>query len=144
MGRKAKGERGLLLSPCAGARLAQAREWIEALDPAERALVVVPSALAGARLCQPLLTQGRARFGLQRVTLQELSLRLATAALAERGLAPADTGAEQALVARTLARLADRGALGRFAAVGDRPGLPRALGRTLLELSLARVSPERL
>jgi len=34
--------------------------------------------------------------------------------------------------------------LGRFADVADRPGLPRAFARTILELRMAEVSPSRL
>ncbi len=144
MARKGNTGKALLCSPAASARLAVAREWLATLGPGERALVVVPSAMAGARLCQPLVATDEARFGLQRTTLPELTLQLAIPALAERGRAPADVTAEQALIARALAKLEHRRALGRFAAVHDRPGLPRALGRTLHELSMAGTSTETL
>ncbi|HEX2573868.1 MAG TPA: PD-(D/E)XK nuclease family protein [Polyangia bacterium] len=85
-----------------------------------------------------------AALGWYRMTLGRLGATLAAAALAEAGLAPVGMLALEAVCARLVARLGRAGTLGRFAAVEDRPGLPRALARTLDELRLAGVTPERI
>jgi len=86
-----------------------------------------------------LLTGGsRASLGWQRTTLGALAASLSRPELARLGLAPASALALEAICARVVHD--HEGSLGRFAPIRERPGLPRALARTLGELRLARAS----
>jgi CRISPR/Cas system-associated exonuclease Cas4 (RecB family) len=105
-------------------------------------LVVGPSHEATAELARraSLLAPGAATFGWHRATLPALAARLALPALAREGLAAVGPLALEALAARVTGRLAAAGRLGRLAAVEDKPGLPRAVARTLHELRVAGTS----
>lgn len=83
-----------------------------------------------------------ASFGWQRVTVGELTARLAATRLADAGLVQVASLVRQAVAARTVHGLRAEGQLGRYAPVGDRPGLPRALERTFTEFGLAGVAPD--
>src|SRR6185436_12206901 len=60
-----------------------------------------------------------------------------------RGVTPAGPLALEAICARIVHRLGEAG-LGRFAVIADRPGLPRALARTLDELRMGGIGPDAL
>lgn len=79
----------------------------------------------------------QASLGWQRTTLGAIAAQLARPELARRGLAPASGLALEAVCARVVHDHGD--ALGRLAPIRERPGLPRALARTLGELRLARL-----
>ena len=85
-----------------------------------------------------------AAFGWHRTSLDRLALRLALPALSDAGLVPATRLALEALWARVVHQLEARSELGRFAAVADRPSLPRALARMMEEARLEAVPPEKL
>ena len=78
-----------------------------------------------------------ATFGWHRTTLGLFAGALALPTLAARGSSPAAPLALEAVCARVVDRFARDATLGRFQAVSDRPGLVRALARTLHELRLA-------
>lgn len=82
-----------------------------------------------------LASPERASFGWQRTTLGVLAVTLARPELASRGLVPVSGLALEAACARVVHE--NRENLGRFGPIGDRPGLPRALARTVNELRLA-------
>jgi len=82
-------------------------------------------------------------FGWHRFTLARLGAVLASHTLGDRGLTPVGALPLEAVCARLVHRLGP-GGLGRFAAISDRPGLPRALSRTLDELRMAGVRPAEL
>jgi ATP-dependent helicase/nuclease subunit B len=97
-----------------------------------------------------LAREGRALFGEHRVTVARLAAQIAAPRLAARELAPAGPLPLEALCARVVSGLAAAGKLGRFARVAARPGLPRAISRTLRETrnagldsaALWRVAPD--
>ncbi|WP_437297249.1 PD-(D/E)XK nuclease family protein [Sorangium sp. So ce426] len=134
----------VITSPSAAARLDRAVGWLRRRRPAERVLLVGASVEAVSELARASIRGRRATFGWHRLTLGRLAAALAMPALAERGLVPASALAIEALCARTLDGLAQDGLLGRFARVADRPGLPRAVARTLDEARLSGVAPDAL
>lgn len=131
----------ILTAARAAERQRLAAEAVAARAPSAPVLVLAPSLEAGSRVLR-LAAQGRpAAFGWQRATVGELAARVGAARLAALGRAPVAPVALVAVCARMVHRLRDEGALGRYAPVGDRPGLPRALVRTFSELALAGVEP---
>ncbi|WP_438034549.1 PD-(D/E)XK nuclease family protein [Sorangium sp. So ce204] len=134
----------VITSPSAAARLDRAVGWLRRRRPAERVLLVGASVEGVSELARASIRGRRATFGWHRLTLGRLAAALAMPALAERGLVPASALAIEALCARTLDGLAQDGLLGRFARVADRPGLPRAVARTLDEARLSGVAPDAL
>ncbi|WP_437983900.1 PD-(D/E)XK nuclease family protein [Sorangium sp. So ce117] len=134
----------VITSPSAAARIDRAVGWLRRRRPAERVLLVGASVEAVSELARASIRGRRATFGWHRLTLGRLAAALAMPALAERGLVPASPLAIEALCARTLDGLAQDGQLGRFARVADRPGLPRAVARTLDEARLSGVAPDAL
>jgi CRISPR/Cas system-associated exonuclease Cas4 (RecB family) len=110
----------------------------------EEVLVVAATHDAASDLLRHAATARGAAFGWHRATLGRLASQLATPALVERRLAPLGALAAEALATRVLHTLRARGALGRFAAVADGPGLARAISRTLAELRMARVGRDAL
>ncbi|WP_437577768.1 PD-(D/E)XK nuclease family protein [Sorangium sp. So ce887] len=134
----------LITSPSAAARLDRAVGWLRRRRPAERVLLVGASVEAVSELARASVRGRRATFGWHRLTLGRIAAALAMPALAARGLVPASPLAIEALCARAIGGLAQDGLLGRFARVADRPGLPRAVARTLDEVRLAGVDPDAL
>ncbi len=126
-------------------RLDRARHWLAGRRGGEAVLVVAASPEAAAELLRGgVEADDAAAFGWHRATLGRLAAELAMPALAERGLALIGGLAAEAAVARVLHELHAAGKLGRYAEAVGGPGLPRAVARTLGELRLARVGPERL
>lgn len=109
-----------------------------------RVMVLAPSLEAGSRVLRMAAEGKPAAFGWQRATMGELAARLASAGLAAAGRTQVTSVVLEAVCARMVHRLRTEGALGRFAPVGERPGLPRALARTFGELALAGVEPAAL
>ncbi|WP_437335547.1 PD-(D/E)XK nuclease family protein [Sorangium sp. So ce394] len=134
----------VITSPSAAARLDRAVGWLRRRRPAERVLLVGASVEAASELARASIRGRRATFGWHRLTLGRVAAALAMPALAARGLVPASALAIEALCARAIGGLAQDGLLGRFARVADRPGLPRAVARTLDEVRLAGVDPDAL
>ena len=140
----------ILVSPCAEARLAAAAAWVRARDPRTEPHVTIVGASidAAAEVARRALDLGRAdaSFGWQRTTLGVLAVGIARPELARRGLVPVGGLALEAVCARVVHdqhRGAPQGGaraeskLGRLAPIGDLPGLPRALARTVAELRMA-------
>ncbi|HSO38492.1 MAG TPA: PD-(D/E)XK nuclease family protein [Labilithrix sp.] len=131
----------ILVSPCAASRLATAAEWLAArTEP--HVTIVGASIEAAAEVARRALatTRTKASFGWQRSTLGVLAVGIARSELARRGLVPVGGLALEAVCARVVHDQHQGGAeskLGRFAAIGELPGLPRALARTVCELRLA-------
>lgn len=126
-------------SPSAEARVVRGASWLAA-SAESRVTIVAASLEAAAEISRrALMVEGarRATLGWQRVTLGSLAAELARTELAKLGLAPASALALEAICARVVH---DHGeVLGRLSPIRERPGLPRALARTLGELRLARV-----
>src|SRR6185295_7370962 len=85
-----------------------------------------------------------ATFGLIRFSLTELAVRLAAERQGAARRTPGTHAGAEALAARAVfdARAVDE--LEYFAPVAALPGFPKALARTLHELRLNQIDPERL
>jgi hypothetical protein len=129
-------------APSAEIRAAHAAGWLSRRGHATELIVVGATAEAAAELARTVGRRAVATFGWYRFTLGRLAWTLASAALAEQGFAPVGALALEAVCARIASAGAARGSLGRLLPIADRPGLPRALARTLTELRLAGVRPE--
>ena len=93
---------------------------------------------AAAEVCRrAVVLRGKGSLGWTRTTLSGMAASLARTELARLGLAPASPLALEAICARVVHD--SESALGRLAPIADRPGLPRALSRTIGELRLARL-----
>ncbi|MBZ0119068.1 MAG: PD-(D/E)XK nuclease family protein, partial [Sandaracinaceae bacterium] len=135
------------VTTCANARTRRdaAARWAASAEATAKLLVVAPSPEAGIRVLREAIGRDRAAvFGWQRATPGELWARLAAPALARRGLVQVGHVVLEALSARVVHQLRARGELGRFQAVGDRPGLAHALAKTMSELALAEIDSDRL
>jgi len=135
----------LLTSPIASLRLERAAGWLELRKRDQQVVIAAASLEAANDIARGILAKrGGATFGWQRMTLGRLAASLAVVGLAERGVVPAGSLTLEALCTRVVEELAKKQGLGRLGGVGDRPGLPRALARTLEELRLAGVEPDAL
>ncbi|MBK8251972.1 MAG: PD-(D/E)XK nuclease family protein [Polyangiaceae bacterium] len=131
-------------SPRAHERLEEALRHLRARTRGAEGLAVGASLDALTDLYAVLAREGRAVFGEHRTTLMRLAAQLAAPRLAAKNLSPAGPLPLEALCARVVASLHLKGALGRFSDVATRPGLPRAIARTLRELRAADVSTHEL
>jgi CRISPR/Cas system-associated exonuclease Cas4 (RecB family) len=135
----------ILVSPCAETRLAAAAAWLRSRDPRASTHVTIVGASidAAAEVARRALggVGAKASFGWQRTTLGVLAVSLARPELAKRGLVPVGGLALEAVCARVVhdqhRGVRGKSKLGRFSPIGDLPGLPRALARTVAELRLA-------
>lgn len=119
-----------------------ARKAIGTIDPP--LLIVAPTRSAADEFALSLAAQRGATFGVTRVSVAELVVRIAIPALSARGLTPSAPLSDEAVSARVADDLMTREALKYFAPVADLPGFPRALSRTLAELRMAGVVPSQL
>src|SRR5262249_45344555 len=85
-----------------------------------------------------------ATIGLHRFSLPQLAATIAAPVLAVEDRAPATFLGSEAVAARATFDALEAGALAYFAPVARTPGVPRALARTMQELRLAAVEPDRL
>lgn len=137
----------VLVSPCAEARLATAASWLAARTETHVTIIGASIEAAAEVARRAMVAPAMASFGWQRTTLGVLAVTLARGELARRGLVPVGGLALEAVCARIVhdhhrgsaptGKAATASTLGRFAPIGDRPGLPRALARTVAELRLA-------
>ncbi|MEZ4301743.1 MAG: PD-(D/E)XK nuclease family protein [Polyangiaceae bacterium] len=124
----------IFCSPRAHERRATALDHLRARARGSEGLAIGASLDALTDLYATLAREGRAVFGEHRVTLARLAAQIAGPRLASQELAAAGPLPLEALCARVVAALGERNALGRFSAVAGRPGLPRAIARTLREV----------
>jgi CRISPR/Cas system-associated exonuclease Cas4 (RecB family) len=82
--------------------------------------------------------------GLHRFSFAQLAARLAAPVLAARGMAPLTMVGSEAVAARATFEARRGEGLSYFEPVASTPGFPRALARTLHELTLAAVQPSAL
>jgi ATP-dependent helicase/nuclease subunit B len=138
----------VVLSSSATVRLDAARRFILAASPDTEFLIVAASRAAADDFARTIAATRRATFGLHRLSLTQLAARLAAPLLARERLSPTTPLGVQAVAARALFDASRGGALGTlgglaglsyFAPVASSPGFPRALARTLEEVSLAMV-----
>lgn len=134
----------LVSSPRAAERIGAARVWLRDLPAGTEALVIAHAREAAEDLARDLCAARTAVFGIHCLSLNELVGILAADWLAALGIAPAVGLANEAVAARALFRLRGSNALACYEPVAERPGLPAALARTLLELRLNRITPADL
>jgi hypothetical protein len=123
-------------------RLERARAWLETRGPAEEVLILGASLAAANELARSVAGTKGGAFGWHRLTLPQLAASMALPSLIGRGLASITQIGTEATVARLLHRLRAEGRLGRFAAIAETPGFPRAVAGVVAELRLARLSRE--
>lgn len=131
----------LVVSPRAETRLDAARAWLSLRGRSDD-VCVIGSDVATGDVIRDVVRANGATLGWRRSSLGRLAATLAAPRLAEQGLVTASSLTMTALAARVVHEQASRGSLGRFAVVGDRPGLSRALARTAHELAMADVSSD--
>jgi ATP-dependent helicase/nuclease subunit B len=138
----------IFISPSAAARLGAARkavkERLKEEGTSAAALIVGASRAAADEFAIDFTVERGATFGLRRTGFSELVARLAVPVLARRGLTPSAPLGDEAVAARVAFEAYDDDALEYFAPVARMPGFPRALGRTLVDLRMAAVSPSTL
>jgi hypothetical protein len=127
----------LVESSSARARLVEAEAFLRALAPGREALVVGASRGAADDLVRRVAAESATTLGLHRFSFTQLAARLASGALAARGLAPTSVLGSEAVAARATFEAQRDDALAYFAPVAGTPGFPKALARTLQELRLA-------
>ncbi len=134
----------LLVSPSAAARRAAATAFLLREGAGRELTIVAPTTEIASDLARAAAREVGATFGWRRASLGRLAAELAADTLTAEGRTPLSSLADEAVAARVTRRLGAEGRLGRFAPVGDLPGLGRALGRTLRELRLACAQPSTL
>ena len=127
-------------------RIARAVSWLASRGNTTRLVILGPTLEVALEVGREAGAQVRQSFGWERTTLSRLAATLAAPGLAERGLVPSGRLTLEALATRVVHRLGENqtNELGRFAAVADRPGLPRALARTFDELRMAKIAPRSI
>jgi CRISPR/Cas system-associated exonuclease Cas4 (RecB family) len=131
-------------STSAAARLDRAVSFLTSRPPSAEALIVGASRGAADDLARAIAGSAGATFGLTRFSLTELAARLAVARLAGSDRVPGTEAGAEAIASRAVFDAMSAGELEYFAPVAPLPGFPRALARSLHELRLAGVDPERL
>jgi ATP-dependent helicase/nuclease subunit B len=121
-------------------RLREAIARLAALPPGGEVIVIGATLAAANELVRAVTASRGSAFGMHRLTLGRFAGELAKLPLADAQLAPIGALPLEAMCARVVDRLRADNALGRFAAVADQPGLPRALARTIGELRLAHAT----
>ena len=126
----------IIVSPDSAVRLRTAAQWLSAYPPDAEILVLSPTREAGDEFVRNAALAAGARFGLTRLTLNQLASVLAAPLLAGAGRAPASGLVLTAVAARAVHLLMAERALSYFEPVATRPGFPTAVARTLEELRM--------
>jgi RecB family exonuclease len=129
----------LFISPSAASRLRRAEAWLGNCR-ADAETLLVGGGHDGVQDLARIVSRRRgACFGWHRLSFHRLSLRLAERALLNKGLTPATPLGIETLWTRVVFELRSKEKLGRFQALGNQPGLPRALARTVEDCRLADI-----
>jgi hypothetical protein len=134
----------LFISAAASDRHGAALAFLGERSPGTETLIIGASRGAADDLARSFARSQRATFGLHRFSLTQLAARLAATRLASRGLAPATNLGTAAVAARAIFEAHRQGELEYFAPVAEMPGFPPSLARTLTDLRMAAIPPERL
>src|SRR5438874_9392456 len=125
-------------------RLAEARAFVDREARRGDVLVVAASRGAADDLARSIAVTRGATIGLHRFSFTQLAARLAAPILADQELAPSPYLATEAVAARAAFDASHDQALTYFEPVAAMPGFARALARTLQEIRLAEIGPDRL
>src|SRR5215467_8163652 len=134
----------LIESSSAQVRLHEARAFVEERLAHGDVWIVSASRGAADDLARAIALDRGATMGLHRFSMTQLALHLAAPVLVELERAPATFLGSEAVAARATFDALNGDALSYFAPVARTPGFPRALARTVYELRLAGVDPDRL
>ena len=135
----------LVTESSAAGRLAAAQAFVREHASAGRLVLVVGATRAAAdELVARVATELGGLAGVSRAGPGELAARLALPVLTRQGLLPTPALGDEALAARAVFESRSADELTYFTPVVDMPGFPRALGRTLSELTLAEIEPPAL
>jgi len=136
----------IVVAPAAAQRLDEAAEWLNQRRRDEELLIVANSLEAASSLVHRVTAHhgDGAAFGWRTSTLPRVASALAGPILAGRGITVAGHLVLEAMCARIVHERAHERKLGRFQPISDRPGLVRAIARTLRELRVAGVTHEAL
>jgi hypothetical protein len=125
-------------------RTVRGRSWLEARAPAEEVLIVGATLDAANELVRVVARTKSAAFGYHRMTLGQLAASLARPAMAARHAVPLGRMGVEAVANLTVHKLAERGALGRYASLANGPGFARAIANVVTELRLEQITPDAL
>lgn len=128
--------RQIIIARDTAARLTAAAEWLNSYPADAEILIVSPTREAGDEFVRNAALAAGARFGLTRLTLNQLASVLAAPVLARAGRALASDLVLTAVAARAVHLLIAERALSYFEPVATRPGFPTAVARTLKELRM--------
>src|SRR6266542_5481208 len=115
----ARGAKLVFRSPAASARVAAAMEFVLSCGRASQIVIVGASADAAAQVARDAALRAGGAFGWHRFTLARLAGTLASRTFGEEGLTPVGPLPLEAICARIVHRLGEKG-LGRFASIADR------------------------
>jgi ATP-dependent helicase/nuclease subunit B len=132
-----------VVSPSATLRLSRAAQF--ASDHAAGGVLIVGATRAAAdELAHRLAAGSGATVGVSRASFPELATKLALPRLAERLARPGAALSLEAMAVRAAFDANTAGELSYFGPVAGLPGFPRAVSRTLLDLQMAAVTPDRV
>jgi ATP-dependent helicase/nuclease subunit B len=134
----------VVISTSATARLDAARAFLAKHPPASELAIVGASRGAADDLARDVARHAGATFGLNRFSLTELAARAAAAGSPGTRRLPGTQAGAEAIAARAVFDAVSAGELAYFGPVASLPGFPKALARTVHELRLAGISPDRL
>lgn len=133
--------RQLVLSRRSDLRVRRAKDFLSSRAPSEELLVLAQTFEVAAELSRSAVP---AFFGWRRSTLARHALELARPALLAKGLTAASALSLEALWARVTYELGESALLHRLSPLEGKPGLARALARTVGELRALGVAPTSL
>jgi RecB family exonuclease len=129
-------ESRLIISQDTAARLTAAFEWLSSYAADAEILILSATKEAGDDFVRNAALLTGSRFGLTRLTLNQIVSVLSAPVLARAGRPPASSLVLTAVAARAVHLLMAERALSYFAPVAARPGFPTAVARTLEELRM--------
>ena len=129
----------LVCSHNTAARLAAATEWLSSYPADAEILILSATKESGDEFVRNAALASGARFGLTRLTLNQLASVLSLPVLASTATVPASGLVLTAVAARAVHLLIAEKALSYFEPVATRPGFPTAIARTLEELRMNAV-----
>src|SRR5215471_11981173 len=125
-------------------RIAHARDWLHARQPAEEVLIIGATLGAANELARSIAQEKRASFGYHRLTLGQLASALARPVLTAQRTVPLGALGIQAVTNRAIHKLAEADGLGRYAKLTSGPGFARAIAIVITELRLEQIEPDAL
>ena len=131
-------------SGCAAERLDVARKFLSGVPASTEVVVVGNSRSAADDFVRDLSRELTATFGFHRFSLTQLAVRFALPEMESQGVAPATSLGTEALAARAIFEVVQRGELKHFAPAASLPGFANALASALRELRASGVRAEML